>query len=49
MPVTGAYCYSLSNNYNGARRPPVIICRDGNARVGVRRETMDDLLARSVL
>ena len=49
VPVTGAYCYSLSNNYNGARRPPVIICRDGNARVGVRRETMDDLLARSVL
>jgi diaminopimelate decarboxylase len=49
VPVTGAYCYSLSNNYNGARRPPVIICRDGDARVGVRRETMDDLLARSVL
>jgi diaminopimelate decarboxylase len=49
VPVTGAYCYSLSNNYNGARRPPVIICRDGNARVGVRRETIDDLLARSVL
>jgi diaminopimelate decarboxylase len=49
VPVTGAYCYSLSNNYNGARRPPVIICREGDARVGVRRETMDDLLARSVL
>jgi diaminopimelate decarboxylase len=49
VPVTGAYCYSLSNNYNGARRPPVVICRDGDARVGVRRETMDDLLARSVL
>jgi diaminopimelate decarboxylase len=49
VPVTGAYCYSLSNNYNGARRPPVVICRDGDARIGVRRETMDDLLARSVL
>jgi diaminopimelate decarboxylase len=49
VPVTGAYCYSLSNNYNGSRRPPVVICRDGDARVGVRRETMDDLLARSVL
>jgi diaminopimelate decarboxylase len=49
VPVTGAYCYSLANNYNGARRPPVIICRKGEARVGVRRETMDDLLARSVL
>jgi diaminopimelate decarboxylase len=49
VPVTGAYCYSLSNNYNGARRPPVVICRDGEARLAVRRETMDDLLARSVL
>jgi diaminopimelate decarboxylase len=48
VPVTGAYCYSLSNNYNGARRPPVVICRDGDARLAVRRETMDDLLARYV-
>jgi diaminopimelate decarboxylase len=48
MPVTGAYCYSLSNNYNGARRPPVVICRDGEARLAVRRETIDDLLARNV-
>jgi diaminopimelate decarboxylase len=49
VPVTGAYCYSLSNNYNGARRPPVVICRDGDARLAVRRETMEDLLARSIL
>ena len=48
MPVTGAYCYSLANNYNGARRPPVVLCRDGEARLAVRRETMDDLLARNV-
>ena len=48
MPVTGAYCYSLSNNYNGARRPPVVICADGEARLAVRRETFDDLLARDV-
>jgi len=49
MPVTGAYCYSLLNNYNGARRPPVVLCRDGVARLAVRRETMRDLLARDVL
>ena len=49
MPVTGAYCYSLQNNYNGARRPPVVLCRDGDARLAVRRETLDDLLARDVL
>jgi len=27
----------------------VIVCRDGDARIGVRREMMDDRLARSVL
>ena len=48
MPVTGAYCYSLQNNYNGARRPPVVICNDGEARLAVRRETIDDLLARDI-
>ena len=48
MPVTGAYCYSLANNYNGMLRPPVIICRDGDARVAVRRERIGDLLARDV-
>jgi diaminopimelate decarboxylase len=49
MPVTGAYCYSLQNNYNGARKPPVVLCRDGAARLVVRRESMNDLLARDVL
>ncbi len=48
VPVTGAYCYSLSNNYNGARRPPVVLCKDGEATLAVRRETFDDLLARNV-
>jgi diaminopimelate decarboxylase len=49
MPVTGAYCFSLQNNYNGARRPPVVVCRDGDALLAVRREQMSDLLARDVL
>jgi diaminopimelate decarboxylase len=45
-PATGAYGYAMANNYNGVPRPPVIFCRDGEARVAVRRETWDDLLAR---
>jgi diaminopimelate decarboxylase len=49
MPVTGAYCYSLQNNYNGTRRPPVVLVRDGDARLAVRREEMADLMARDVL
>jgi diaminopimelate decarboxylase len=47
-PATGAYGYSLANNYNGVPRPPVIFCRDGDARVVVRRETYEDLAARDV-
>ena len=48
VPVTGAYCYTMSNNYNGARRIPVVFTRGGDARLVVRRETWDDLLARDV-
>jgi len=45
-PATGAYGYAMANNYNGKSRPPVIFCRDGDAKVVVRRETWDDLLSR---
>ena len=45
-PATGAYGHAMANNYNGVPRPPVILCRDGDARVVVRRETWDDLLGR---
>ncbi len=45
-PATGAYGHVLANNYNGVPRPPVIFCRDGDARLVVRRETWDDLIAR---
>jgi len=47
-PATGAYGYAMANNYNGVPRPPVIFCKDGNARVVVRRETYADLAARDV-
>lgn len=48
VPVTGAYCLTMANNYNGARRPAVVFCRDGVARPVVRRETYEDLLARDI-
>jgi diaminopimelate decarboxylase len=48
VPATGGYGHSMANNYNGQPRPPVIFCKDGEARVVVRRETYDDLLARDV-
>jgi diaminopimelate decarboxylase len=45
-PATGAYGYAMANNYNAVPRPPVVFCRDGDARLVVRRETYDDLVAR---
>ncbi|MGZ4783260.1 MAG: diaminopimelate decarboxylase [Oryzihumus sp.] len=48
VPGTGAYCRSMASNYNHALRPPVVAVRDGAARVVVRRETEDDLLATDV-
>ena len=48
IPGTGAYCRSMASQYNHTPRPPVIAVRDGTARVIVRRETEDDLLALDV-
>ncbi|MDH6236442.1 diaminopimelate decarboxylase [Cryobacterium sp. CG_9.6] len=46
IPATGAYCWSLANNYNYLGRPPVVAVLGGNARTLVRGETIADLLAR---
>jgi diaminopimelate decarboxylase len=47
-PVTGAYGHAMASNYNGVRRPPVVLCAGGVARVVVRRETYEELGARDV-
>jgi diaminopimelate decarboxylase len=46
VPATGAYCWSLANNYNYLGRPPVVAVKDGVAHLLVRRETEADLLSR---
>lgn len=46
VPATGAYCHSLSSTYNYVPRPAIVGVRDGQARVIIRRETIDDLLSR---
>ncbi|MBK5308170.1 MAG: diaminopimelate decarboxylase [Frankiaceae bacterium] len=48
VPASGAYHRSMASNYNHVPRPPVVVVRDGAARVIVRRETEDDLLALDV-
>ena len=49
VPATGAYCWSLSSNYNYVPRPPVVAVREGEARMIVRGETVDELVAKSVV
>lgn len=46
VAATGAYCWSLASNYNHVGRPPVVAVADGTARILVRGESIDDLLAR---
>src|SRR5919206_4453858 len=43
VPATGAYGHAMASNYNALPRPPVVFCKDGDARVVVRRETYEDL------
>jgi diaminopimelate decarboxylase len=43
-PVTGAYGHSMGSGYQKVQRPAVVFVRDGNARVVVARESLDDLL-----
>ncbi len=49
VPGTGAYCRSMASQYNHVPRPPVVAVRDGRARVIVRRETEEDILALDVV
>ena len=42
--ATGAYCQSMSSNYNKQVRPGVVFVRGGEWRFVVRRETYDDLM-----
>jgi diaminopimelate decarboxylase len=46
--ATGAYNHAMASNYNAFYRPPVVFVRSGDARLVVRRETQEDLLARDV-
>lgn len=48
VAATGAYCYSMSSRYNLIGRPAVVAVRDGQTRLILRRETVDDLLSLEV-
>lgn len=46
--ATGAYNFSMASNYNRIPRPPVVMVKDGNAKLAVRRETYADLVSRDI-
>ena len=46
--TTGAYNYSMASNYNRIPRPPVVMLRDGQDYVAVKRESFEDLTANDI-
>jgi diaminopimelate decarboxylase len=44
LPTSGAYNLAMASNYNLALRPPIVVVRDGTARLARRRETYEDLI-----
>ena len=47
--TTGAYNYSMASNYNRVPRPPIVILCGGKDRIGVKRESLDNLMMLDVL
>ena len=43
--TTGAYNFSMASNYNRLCRPALVMVKDGQARLAVRRQTFEDLTA----
>ena len=41
--TTGAYNYAMSSNYNRLGKPPVVMLRDGEDYLAVKRETPEDI------
>ncbi|MDU1911342.1 diaminopimelate decarboxylase [Fusobacterium sp.] len=49
VATTGAYGYSMSNNYNKAPRPAVVFVKDGKSALSIKRESFEDLVKNDVL
>ena len=41
--TTGAYHYSMASNYNRIPRPPVVMLKNGESYIAVKRETPEDI------
>jgi diaminopimelate decarboxylase len=49
IPASGAYCLAMASNYNASLKPPIVMVRDGQARLIRRRETYEDLMRNDLL
>ncbi|MGN0551473.1 MAG: diaminopimelate decarboxylase [Acutalibacteraceae bacterium] len=45
---TGAYNYSMASNYNRIQKPPIVMVNNGNARLIVKRESLDDIIKNDI-
>ncbi|MCX7831374.1 MAG: diaminopimelate decarboxylase [Actinobacteria bacterium] len=48
VPVTGAYGYAMSNNYNRQPRPAVVFVKEGKATLAIKREKYEDLIRNEI-
>lgn len=46
--TTGAYNYSMASNYNRIPRPAMVMVKDGESRIIVKRETFEDMVRNDV-
>lgn len=46
--ATGAYNYSMSSNYNRIPKPAVVMVKDGESRIVVKRETLEDIIRNDI-
>lgn len=46
--TTGAYNYTMSSNYNSIAKPPIVMIKDGESYIAVRRETFEDMIINNI-
>mgnify|MGYP000760878987 FL=1 len=46
--ATGAYNYSMASNYNRIQKPAVVMVNNGDSRIIVKRETLDDIIRNDI-
>ena len=48
VATTGAYNYSMASNYNRLPKPAVVMIKDGDDYIVVKRETLKDIIRNDI-